>query len=107
MNLSGGVQKAVAKFVHIYAILLGNGASMVTSLSFPITLMHKYCRVQYLPLVPYHTDKFVGWGMENYKTLCKVAPWLYHCFEDGALYKPTPKANGPICFVDLEARLRQ
>jgi hypothetical protein len=66
MHLLGGVQKA---------------------------LLHKYCRVQYLPLAAYNTDKFGGWVMENYKSLCKLAPWLYHCFEDVALQRPTPYAT--------------
>ncbi len=89
MHLAGGVQKAVAKFVHRYATSLGNGPALTTRLAFPIALVHKYCRVQYLPLAAYNTDKFGGWVMENYKSLCKLAPWLYHCFEDAALQKPT------------------
>ena len=90
MHLTGGVQKAVAKFVHRYATSLGNGPALTTRLAFPIALMHKYCRVQHLPLAAYNTDKFGGWVMENFKSLCKLAPWLYHCFEDAALQKPTP-----------------
>ena len=36
MHLFGGVQKAVAKFVHLYATSLGNGSALVTRLAFPI-----------------------------------------------------------------------
>lgn len=90
MHLSGGVQKAVAKFVHRYATSLGNGPALTTRLAFPISLIHKYCRLQSLPLAAYNTDKFGGWVMENYKSLCKLAPWLYHCLEDSALQKRTP-----------------
>jgi hypothetical protein len=90
MHLAGGVQKAVAKFVHRYATSLGNGAALTARLAFPIALLHKYCRVQYLPLAAYNTDKFGGWVMENFKSLCKLAPWLYRCFEEDALQPPTP-----------------
>jgi hypothetical protein len=90
MHLAGGVQKAVAKFVHRYATTLGNGPALTVRLAFPIALLHKYCRVQYLPLAAYSTDKFGGWVMENYKSLCKLAPWLYRCFEDKALQPPKP-----------------
>jgi hypothetical protein len=90
MHLAGGVQKAVAKSVHQYATSLGNGPTLTTRLAFPIALVHKYCRVQQRALAAYNTNKFGGWVMENYKSLCKVAPWLYHCFEDVALQNPTP-----------------
>ena len=90
MHLAGGVQKAVAKFVHQYATSIGKGPSLTTRLAFPIALLHKYCRVQHLPLAAYNTDKFGGWVMENYKSLCKLAPWLYHCLEDDAMQKPLP-----------------
>jgi hypothetical protein len=90
MHLAGGVQKSVAKFVHRYATLLGKGPALTTRLAFPISLIHKYCRVQHLPLAAYNTDKFGGWVMENFKSLCKLAPWLYHCYEDVALQKPAP-----------------
>jgi hypothetical protein len=90
MHLAGGVQKTVAKFVHRYATSLGKGPALTTRLAFPIALIHKYCRVQHLPLAAYNTDKFGGWVMENFKSLCKLAPWLYHCFEDAALQKATP-----------------
>jgi hypothetical protein len=90
MHLAGGVQKAIAKFVHRYATMLGNGPALTVRLAFPIALLHKYCRLQYLPLAAYNTDKFGGWVMENFKSLCKLAPWLYHCFEDEALQPPAP-----------------
>jgi hypothetical protein len=111
MHLAGGVQKAVAKFVHRYATSLGNGPALITRLAFPIALMHKYCRVQHLPLAAYNTDKFGGWVMENYKSLCKLAPWLYHCFEDAALQKPTPfvmptKARSAWTLVENKGYLR-
>ena len=90
MHLAGGVQKAVAKFVHRYATSLGHGPALSARLAFPIAMLHKYCRVQFLPLAAYNTDKFGGWVMENFKSLCKLAPWLYHCFEDDALQPPVP-----------------
>ena len=90
MHLAGGVQKAVAKFVHRYATSLNHGPALTTRLAFLIALVHKYCRVQYLPLAAYNTDKFGGWVMENFKSLCKLAPWLYRCFEDDALQPPAP-----------------
>jgi hypothetical protein len=82
------VQKAVAKFVHRHATTLGNGPALTVRLKFPIALVHKHCRVQHLPLAACNTDKFGGWVKENYKSLCKLAPWLCHCFEDVALQKP-------------------
>jgi hypothetical protein len=111
MHLSGGVQKAVAKFVHRYATSQGHGPALITRLAFPIELIHKYCRVQYLPLAAYKTDKFGGWVMENYKSLCKLAPWLYHCFEDRAFQKPTPfvtptKLRSKWTVVENKAYLR-
>ncbi len=74
MHLAGGVQKAVAKFVHRYATSLGHGPALTARLAYSIALLHKYCRVQYLPLARYNTDKFGGWVMENFKSLCKLAP---------------------------------
>jgi hypothetical protein len=92
MHLAGGVQKAVAKFVHRCATSVNHGPALTTRLAFLIALLHKYCRVQHLPLAAYNTDKFGGWVMENFKSLCKLAPWLYRCFEDAAFQPPQPFA---------------
>jgi hypothetical protein len=94
MHLGGGVQKAVAKFVHRYATSLGHGVVLTARLAFPIALVHKYCRVQYLPLAAYNTDKFGGWVMENFKVLCILAPWVYHCLDDEA-FQPPPRFVTP------------
>jgi hypothetical protein len=94
MHLAGGVQKAVAKFVHRYATSFGNGPALTSRLKFSIALLHKFCRVQYLPLARYNTDKFGGWVMENFKSLCKLAPWLYKCMDEGPL-QPPPRLWNP------------
>ncbi len=47
MHLAGGVQKAVAKFVHRHATSLSHGPALTTRLAFLIALAHKCCRVQH------------------------------------------------------------
>jgi hypothetical protein len=84
-----GIQKAVFKFIHMWATSHQKGTALQLRMSQLLKAVQSL-RLSYVPCRPYKDVRFGGYTAESYRAMTFLCLWLYCCLEETSLAPPPP-----------------
>jgi hypothetical protein len=94
MHLSMGIQKAVFKFIILWATSHNRGAALQRRLA-DILRSIQELNVAYCPCRPYKDEKFGGFTAEGYRAMTLTSLYIYRCLLEITLQPPPRRDTNP------------